>query len=78
MSCMKLWCHKVGIESKTEELTNINKEIDERGRQIVSGTSTYKEDKSYLEAQVGDVVAKQNRNLKRHQVMMASITYQNH
>ena len=75
MSCMKLWCHKVGIESKTEELTNINKEIDERGRQIVSGTSTYKEDKSHLEAQTADVVAKQNRNLKRHQVMMASITY---
>ena len=78
MSCMKLWSHKVGIESKTEELTNINKEIDERGRQIVSGTNTYQEDKAHLEAQIGDVVAKQNRNLKRHQVMMASITYQNH
>ena len=74
MSCMKLWSHKVGIESKTEELTNINKEIDERGRQIVSGTSTYKEDKSYLEAQVGDVVAKQipKGESTRHEVPLTS------
>ena len=75
MSCMKLWSHKVGIENKQEELKNINKEIEENGRQIEHGTSTYAEDKSNLESHIGDVMAKHNRNLARHEKMMAQITW---
>ena len=75
MSAMKQWSNRAGIESKEEELEGINKEIDETGRQIGHGTNTYQEDKTDLQAQTADVTAKHDRNAKRHEALMASITW---